>query len=342
MEQLWVVFLLICSILARPLAADIKLEAEDAVRTGVSVQTIIKPFSGHGYVTDFDQDNDKITFNVNIPSANTPSPLYELKIQYNSPFGQKNFDLLINGHATSGTFMGNGNQFSMLSVGKFPLKAGSNTLVIGKGWGYFSIDYIVLVRSNEVPFNIRPTPINPNATKEAKQLYSALLAQFGKKVLSGQHYDNTEIDYIRQQSGGKEPVVAGYDFMNTLYFGEQTEQTAYMQRAIDWYKNKSGVVTFCWHWRNPFGTPNDWSSLGFYVDKNKDNVHVDLNQLSNTTSREYKALLRDIDHIAISLKRAQSANVPILFRPLHEAQGRWFWWGQLSQRSCRFIVRTSV
>jgi len=115
--------------------------------------------------------------------------------------------------------------------------------------------------------------------------------------------------------------------MNTNYFGNQAKQTAYMQRTIDWSKNKSGVVTFPWHWRNPFGTPNNWPTLGFYVDKNKDNAHVDLNQLSNTNAKEYKALVRDIDHVAIYLKQAQSAKVPFLFRPSHETQGRWFWLG---------------
>jgi len=29
----------------------------------------------------------------------------------------------------------------------------------------------------------------------------------------------------------------------------------------------------------------------------------------------------------VQLKRLQDAGVPILFRPLHEAEGAWFWWG---------------
>jgi len=109
--------------------------------------------------------------------------------------------------------------------------------------------------------------------------------------LSSQQRDKTEVEYVRQQSGGKEPVVVGYDFMNINYFGNQAEHIVYMKNAIDWLKNKSGVVTFSWHWRNPFGAPNNWPTLGFYVDKNKDNVHVDLNQLSNKNSKEYKALV---------------------------------------------------
>jgi len=168
-----IVFLLICSAVPLVTAADIKLEAEDAALTGVTVQTAIKPFSGKGYVTDFDKPGDKITFNVNIPNTSTSSPLYELKIQYNSPYGDKSFDLIVNGYATSGILTSNGNKFSSLSVGKFLLNKGSNKVVLGTGWDYFNIDFIVFVPSKQVQFNIRQTPINPNATIETKKLYSA-------------------------------------------------------------------------------------------------------------------------------------------------------------------------
>jgi len=42
---------------------------------------------------------------------------------------------------------------------------------------------------------------------------------------------------------------------------------------------------------------------------------------------EHAAVLRDIDRIAEELKLLRDAGVPVLWRPLHEANGRWFWWG---------------
>lgn len=63
---------------------------------------------------------------------------------------------------------------------------------------------------------------------------------------------------------------------------------------------------------------------GFYADS----VTFDLEKaLSDTESEEYKLLLADIDTIAVQLQRLKDAHVPILFRPLHEAEGGWFWWG---------------
>jgi len=44
-------------------------------------------------------------------------------------------------------------------------------------------------------------------------------------------------------------------------------------------------------------------------------------------SADYALILRDIDAIAAELKRLDRAGVPVLWRPLHEAAGGWFWWG---------------
>ena len=41
----------------------------------------------------------------------------------------------------------------------------------------------------------------------------------------------------------------------------------------------------------------------------------------------YEALMADIAAIAEPLLALQEAGVPVLFRPLHEASGGWFWWG---------------
>ena len=34
-----------------------------------------------------------------------------------------------------------------------------------------------------------------------------------------------------------------------------------------------------------------------------------------------------MDAIAMQLKKVSDANIPVLWRPLHEAEGGWFWWG---------------
>ncbi|MFE9751260.1 glycosyl hydrolase [Saccharothrix saharensis] len=49
--------------------------------------------------------------------------------------------------------------------------------------------------------------------------------------------------------------------------------------------------------------------------------------LADPASTDHRLLIRDMDAIAVQLKRLADAKVPVLFRPLHEAEGGWFWWG---------------
>ena len=46
-----------------------------------------------------------------------------------------------------------------------------------------------------------------------------------------------------------------------------------------------------------------------------------------------------MDVIAKQLLRLQAANIPILWRPLHEAEGGWFWWGAYGPESCKTLYR---
>jgi mannan endo-1,4-beta-mannosidase len=96
------------------------------------------------------------------------------------------------------------------------------------------------------------------------------------------------------------------------------------------------ILTLSWHWN----APKDLIDKTY---KDKDGKTVDAQwykgfytyattfdvqrALANPQSEDYRLLLRDIDVIAVELKKYAAANVPILWRPLHEAEGGWFWWG---------------
>lgn len=57
---------------------------------------------------------------------------------------------------------------------------------------------------------------------------------------------------------------------------------------------------------------------GFYTDSSDFNIAT---ALADPTGANYTLLLRDIDAIAKQLHRLQDAGVPVLWRPLHEAEG---------------------
>ena len=170
------------------------------------------------------------------------------------------------------------------------------------------------------------TPVTPNPSPEAQSLLAYFSDIYGKKILSGQqdgwrgtNEGSFELNYIKTATG-KLPVLLGLDL--SPYTRVRTSPGARKQHdlvkhAIDWYSNRNGIVSLCWHWSAPLG------DRAIYT---KD-TRFDLRQAMIEGTPEHAAILRDLDDIAEELKLLQSAHVPVLWRPLHEANGRWFWWG---------------
>ena len=94
-----------------------------------------------------------------------------------------------------------------------------------------------------------------------------------------------------------------------------------------------------WHWGAPVGLydteEHPWYS-GFYTDATDFNI---ADALSDTTNANYTLLMQDIDSIAAELSKLQSAGAPVVFRPLHEAEGGWFWWGAQGPEPCKELYR---
>jgi mannan endo-1,4-beta-mannosidase len=88
-----------------------------------------------------------------------------------------------------------------------------------------------------------------------------------------------------------------------------------------------------WHWCVPKDMKADSpKEFAFYT---KD-TNFDVSKINDPNSSEYKLLIKDIDIISGYLKLLQNKNIPVIWRPLHEAAGNtnsyvggtgWFWWG---------------
>ncbi len=152
---------------------------------------------------------------------------------------------------------------------------------------------------------------------------------YGKKILAGQqvYQDSIEVEAIYQITG-KKPAILGFDFMDyTPSRVERGTEGMDTELAIQWW-HEGGLLTFCWHWNAPLGLidqePDRQWYRGFYTEATTFNF---ANGMVNTASQEYQLLIRDIDSIAKELKKLQAEGIPVLWRPLHEASGGWFWWG---------------
>src|SRR5690606_5929825 len=93
------------------------------------------------------------------------------------------------------------------------------------------------------------------------------------------------------------------------------------EEAIEHWE-RGGLVTFCWHWRDP---TNDTDA--FYTADTDFAIPVTAGGELDTTSPVFPDMMEDIDLIAGELQTLENAGVPVLWRPLHEASGGWFWWG---------------
>lgn len=167
--------------------------------------------------------------------------------------------------------------------------------------------------------------MNPNADTNAKALLKYLGSIYGKNILSGQQ-DQASLDWVTANVG-KTPAILGVDLMDyTESRISRGASSTDVDKAIA-FAAKGGIINFVWHWGAPVGlydtAEQPWYS-GFYTAATDFNLTT---ALQDTTNANYTLLIKDIDSIAAQLKKLEAAGVPVLFRPLHEAEGKWFWWG---------------
>ena len=304
-------------------AQTIVLEAEDGVLTGTYVSTSASGYSGTGYVTGFSADTDRVTWDFTAPSGG----IHRLLIRYRSPYGPKGFGGAINGAGISGSFLQTGS-FATHDAGLVEVLDGSNQLWIGGGWSYYEIDRVDLVpwEAPPPPLPVPAALVDTQATFAARVLMADLVADYGQITWSGQHETN-EINHVWNVSGRK-PVILSGDLINysPSRVARQGLPTGYTESLIA--ADATGhVLSLAWHWNAPSGlidTPDHEWWRGFYTHATTFDVEA---ALADTNSVEYGEILRDIDAIAVELTKISDAGLPVLWRPLHESEGGWFWWG---------------
>ncbi len=174
---------------------------------------------------------------------------------------------------------------------------------------------------------------NKNATKRAIRLYRELVDIRGKGIITGQHTQDVaccEIEYLRDITG-KEPKLRGYEMLsyspNINYeasgfecLDEVYQNRHTMEEAIKWGRKEDSMVTLSFHWFSPIGG----SDKAFYSE------HTDFmpSKILKDGSAEQKAFMSDLDHVSDILKDFKDNDVPVLWRPFHECDGTWFWWGR--------------
>jgi mannan endo-1,4-beta-mannosidase len=308
------------------------IEAESGEKTGTQISTQRSGYSGQGYITGFDSEGDKITVRTYVSRG-----IYEIYIRYASSSGDKYNYLAVNGQNVGSVSFPLTTTFQETLAGKVYLEKGENTISIIKDWGYVDIDNFRIVASEASPIhNLDASLATATPSLQADSLYNFLSSIYGKVMLTGQYGGSVEFDKILTVSG-KVPVVHGFDLMD--YSPSRVERgtsSTESEKAIEWHNDK-GITTMLWHWNAPkdlIDQPGKEWWRGFYTDATTFDIQI---AMSDPNSEEYTLILRDIDAIAVQLLKLKNAGVPVLWRPLHEAEGGWFWWGAKGPEAARWL-----
>lgn len=287
--------------------------------------------SGGKSVGKFENDRSYCQIKINVPSDG----IYDIVIRSKAIGGSKENDIYTDGKKV-GTFTSENNKFSDYTVSAVSLTKGDHNIRIIKSWGWIELDKITVKTGAKISnstYNVTSSLVNKNSTANTKKLYSFLKDSYGKYVITGQQCDGgingNEFKAIKNLIGDY-PALLGLDMMD--YTPSRTAlgaSSSAVEKAIE-FANKGGIVTFCWHWNAPTeylnstaNSPDVWWG-GFYTQNSK----FDIAKVMNGQDAKGKKLLdRDIKEIAKQLKRLEKAGVPVIWRPLHEASGGWFWWG---------------
>lgn len=165
-------------------------------------------------------------------------------------------------------------------------------------------------------------PVNKNASPEAKKLLAFIYSIKGKYIISGQHNFNHQLNLYSDSAyalTGKYPALWGSDFI--LSGTNDLGQNIVNEAIKKWQQGY--IVTLMWH----EGRPTDEPPYGWKESVMGKLTDAQWNELITPGTALNGKWLAQIDRIAGYLKQLQDAHVPVLWRPYHEMNGVWFWWG---------------
>lgn len=185
--------------------------------------------------------------------------------------------------------------------------------------------------------NVTTYMVDPNATKETVALFYNLKKLAKTKTAIGQQdafnsfYQDASGDSDIKKNTGYDPAILGSDFMfiTDKNNNNQSDNWFYQQEQKITSDVKSayakGIInTFSWHLREP---NNEDSFYAADMTTEQKNTAFKSILPGGSNNEWYKKKLDKVASVVSNLKGANGELIPIIFRPFHEFDGSWFWWG---------------
>lgn len=160
--------------------------------------------------------------------------------------------------------------------------------------------------------NARDNLCVPQPSREAVAVYRLLNDYKNQYILSGQQdsYMDGTTAYVNKVTS-KYPAIRGFDFMTQSHNGSE------VYFATKWWKS-GGIPTIMWHWGAP--------TMGEGFEASQKKINIDNCFIEGTA--EYQAFWSELIAKGKLLTQLRDSGVPVIWRPFHELNGGWFWWGK--------------
>lgn len=185
--------------------------------------------------------------------------------------------------------------------------------------------------------NVANYMVDANATKETAALFYNLKRLSKTKFAIGQQdafngfYNDAGGDSDIKKNTGYDPALLGSDFMfiTDKSNNNQADNWFYQQELKIANDTKAAyakgmINTFSWHLREP----NNETSF-YAADMTTDQKNTAFKSIlpGGANHEWYKKKLDKVASVVSNFKGANGELIPIIFRPFHEFDGSWFWWG---------------
>ena len=174
----------------------------------------------------------------------------------------------------------------------------------------------------KLPVTAQTTPADPEMIKVARTLLHYFDTIYQKKMIGAIRLPSQALKV--QQLTGEYPAMVEEDLNGWHQTAWSATYTNRVQEHIDAMKEiwneKKAIPGMCWHWGNPL------TGGGTYTASKEELTAEQFNNIVTEGTDEYKIMMEDLRKHADYLQQLADEDIPLIWRPLHEIDGGWFWW----------------
>lgn len=129
---------------------------------------------------------------------------------------------------------------------------------------------------------------------------------------------------------GDYPAIFGFD-LGGIEMGDSKNLDSV---PFEWIREEAirhfergGIVTFSWHPRNPNNGGTAWVVNSQMLTDEEQNTVASILP-GGEKHEKFQGWMNNVSDFLASIKTADGKPVPFIFRPWHEYNGSWFWWGE--------------